>query len=215
MKKPRIYSLGGNVFSVEIPYKEQGKLKDERVKKAVSKAVKALEADKLIFTKELSKWDNCIKGDVFYKLAPKGVEAVLNRFNMAAPVSLAVRAKKADERVFHLIKKLIFRAKNIKILTAENENGVRLCDALMREFGEIGQIFPYDYVQRGGITVDLDKESICLFGKAELCGFEIEGEDYGYNIDLTQLLWARNGDFDKIVIKSCYCGKNKLTLKGF
>ena len=83
---------------------------------------------------------------------------------------------------------------------------------IMEEFGAVVEIVPYSFYPKEGITVNLDKNEICILGKWTLGNFEVETENFGYDIDSLELFSLQNKNFEGAVIKSCRCGKNKLTL---
>lgn len=210
-KKVKIYKLDDDVFAAELPFG----IKDKKIKKAIKNAKKALGADKILYTKDLYKWSEDKSEELFFKIAPKAAEAAAVRFGLGEPYSLAIRQTTVDDGALHTIKRLIYKANSIMLLTDKSRRCQRICDGIMEEFGAAVQIFPYNYTHAEGITIDLDKDNICVFGKSVLYDFEVDENDYGYSIDKNLLFAARNRNFDEIVIKSCFCGKNKLTLGGF
>ncbi len=213
-KKPLVHKLDNDLTVAELPFTEYEKVNDRKIEKAVLRAKKALNTDKILFTKDLLKWSDkdANSEELFYKMAPAAVLAVAKRFKISEPIHIAIRQKEVGEKTLYVIEKLIYKCQNIKILTDKGRRAIKLSDIIMREFGAAVWVLPYDYVEDKGITVDMDNNHLCVFGKSVIRNFEIGGENYGYDIDLVRLYELRKRDFDKIVIKSGYCGKNKLTL---
>ncbi len=212
IKKPRITELDKGIFLGEIP-----SCKDKRTKQAIEKAINALNVNEVILASDLKEWGGEYesKTDLFYKIAPRGAISLAEHFKIDTPFALAVREKEAGKKAEHIIKKLIFKCKGFKILTDNPQAAQKIADSILEKYGAVAQAFPYNYSEKDGLTVDLDEECIHILGQARAQKFEISEEGYGLDIDLVKLFWAKNKDFDKIVIKSCALGKNKLTLEGF
>lgn len=216
-KRPEIYKLEEGLYAAEIPFGRTDKLNDKKIRKIIEKAENALNADKILYTKELSKW---VKtpfdlGDCFYKMAPKAIKGAMHRFEIKEHLSLAIRQENPDEKALYAAEKMIFDCKSIKLFTDKNQKGRKVSDIVMDEYGAVMPIFPYNSALQDGITLDLDKNNLCIFGKWVLEDFEADINTYGYNIDTAELYRAQGKNFDEIIIKSCRCGKNKLTLKAF
>ncbi len=212
-KRIKATEIDKGVFLYEIPrYK-----RDKKIQKAVDKAVCAIGRGKIIFTRDMKKWGAKWEREqnLFFEIAPKCANAVKNRFEIAEPFDLAIRERSSGDKTLSVIRKMIYQGKSIKILTENQDKAREIADILMEEFGAVVEIFPYNYRAKQGLTVDLDKESIEIFGKATAHTFEIQGNSYKLDLDLLSLFKAQGKDFNEIVIKSFFIGKNKLTLQEF
>lgn len=215
-KKPQVYKLSNELFSAEIPYSldEIKRLSERKLEKVVKRAKTVLSRmgiDKIIYSKEIRKTSFDVS-EVFYKFAPMATRLAARRFDLKELFPLCVRQENPDNRALSVIKSMIYDAADIKILTDKPQKGGKIQKGIIEEFGAAVELLPYDFVSSEGITVNLDKNEICVFGKWVLRDFEIEAETFGYDVCGIELFALQNGDFEKTVIKSCRCGKNKLTL---
>ena len=214
--KVLVCNLSENVLVAEIPFSldEISKMPDKRRERVLKKAENALRnagADKIILTRELKKEPFDI-AEIFYKLVPNAVRLISAYFEIEPLYTLCVRQKSPDFKAFSVLKSLIFDGDNIKVLTDKAHKGAVIRERIMEEFGAVTEIFPYNFVSENGITVNLDKNEVCVFGKWVLKDFTLDVETFGYDVDSVELFYQMGGDFDEIVIKGCVCGKNKLTL---
>lgn len=209
--------LDDGLYAAEIAFKAKEKPSERRVRKYVLRAARLLDADKLIYAGELRKYEEYPfdLSEVFYKIAPNAARAAARHFKINEQKSVAIRVENPSGTELFIAEKLIYDCKNILLLTDRSQKGKRVADAIMEKFGAAVEIFPYNYISKGGITIDTDKSEILVFGRYALKDFEAEEELYGYDVNSLELAAARNRDFDKIHIKSCLCGKNKLTLEVF
>lgn len=215
--KPDIYKLEEGLYAAEIPFGRIDKLSDKKIIRTIQKAENALNTDKILYSKELSKWakSSYNLGDCFYKMSHKAIKGAMNRFEIKGHLCFAVRQSTPDEKALYAVEKMIFDCKSIKIFTDKAQRGSKISDIIMEEYGAAVHILPYNSVERDGITLDLDKNRLCVFGKWVLEDFQADINTYGYNVDTVELFMAWQKNFDEIIIKSCRCGKNKLTLKAF
>ncbi len=209
--------LDDGLYAAEIAFKAKEQPSEKRVRKYVLRAARLLDADKLIYAGGFKKYEEhpFDLSAVFYKIAPSAARAAVRYFKIKEPKSIAIRAENPSQRELFIAEKLIYDCKNILLLTDRAQNGKRVANALMEKFGAAVEVFPYNYISNGNITIDTDKNEILVLGRYALKDFEAEEEAYGYDVNSFELAAAKNRDFDKIHIKSCLCGKNKLTLEVF
>ncbi len=201
----------------ELPYSSDklAEINSEKRKKLIQKAEKILrrnETEKILIANELK---DCPFGiaDVFFRFAPCVVRLVAERFKVDFPVNLYIKQKTPDKRTEFIIRKMIYDTAGIGIVSDNFAVSREIAERIMAEFGAYTEIYGYETNPSDGITVFPDSGEIMVLGKWKLENFTAEIETYGYGVDSIELYQARNNDFDKIVIKDCQCGKNKLTLE--
>ncbi len=210
-RKIKICKVNDEIVVAKIPFVKSNSKKALKMNKRAEKKLKRLKADEIIYEKDLKDkpFDASL---VFYKITPKAIRLLAKRFEMDVPFCLSVRQKNPDFNALYIIRELIYEAKTINILTDKTGKALKIQSKVMEEFGAVANCIPYDYVEYSGITVNLDKNEICIFGKWICKDFTVDIEDFGYNLDTLELFYLQNKNFEDIIIKSCVCGKNKLTL---
>ena len=221
LKKPEILKLSDDFFVAEIPISEE-KLEEtaeKKLRRQTERAKKMLEAvgvKRILLTEDLKallkepKFNFC---DWFYRVSHKIVLWAAERFRIEYPIKLAIRQENPDFCGFYTAQKLIYDCSDLVLLTDKTQKGNKFCDKIMAEYGAATEILPYNALFGQGITVDLDRCEIRVLGKYVLNDFETADNTFGYNVSPVELCIARNGDYGDIEIKSCLCGKNKLTLQ--
>ncbi|MBE7012269.1 MAG: hypothetical protein E7415_06310 [Ruminococcaceae bacterium] len=214
MKKIRLFEYD-EFLVAQLPYipKDIKDLKRKKLERFLKKAKLLLlknGAEKIVLTRELKDYPYSIN-DVFFMFAHEVVVALNKYFKIQLPFKLYVKQKNPDERALFVAEKLIFDASEVGVLTDE-KTVIYIADRLLKEYGEYPKCFPYEYIPKDGIMVNLDESSILVDGKWKTEDFVISEETRGYNIDGAELHQIKYGNFDKIQIKECKCGKKKLTL---
>ncbi len=199
------------IVVVKIPFWEEEIAKASGLIKRAEKKLRRYGAEEIIYEKSLKETPFDLSR-VFYELAAQGTKILAKRFEAGEPFCLGVKQKIPDFKVLYLIKELIYDVKNISIFTEDKENALEIQGQIMEEFGATVEILPYDLYERDFVTVNLDENEIVIFGKVVCKDFVVKTENFGYDIDSLELFSLQNGNFKEAVIKSCLCGKNKLTL---
>ena len=211
LRKIKITEISQEFIAAEIPFLDADIKKAQRMFKRAERKLRRFGAEKIIYEKRL-KETPFDPSQVFYKLAGKGTKILAERFETGIPFCLHIRQGNPDFKAFYLMRKLIYDAKKISILTDKNSRASKMQQKIMEEFGAEVEVLPYSFYPKEGITINLDKNEICIFGKWVLRDFEVEIEKCGFDIDSLELFSLQNKNFQDAVIKSCRCGKNKLTL---
>lgn len=201
----------------ELPYSSDKlvEISDKKRRKLIQKAENVLRRNgvkMIVLTNEIKERPFEI-ADVFFRFAPYVVRLVAKRFGIEFPVNLYVKQKTPNKRTEFIIRKMIYDTAGIGIVSDNFNVSREIAERIMGEFGAYTEIYGYETNPCDGITVFPVSGEIMVFGKWKLDNFTVEIETYGYNVDSVELYQARDGDFDKIVIKDCRCGKNKLTLE--
>ncbi len=210
-QKVAIEEVAPEIIVAKIPFWEKEIAKASGLIKRAEKKLRRFGAEEIIYEKSLKETPFDLS-QVFYKLAAQGTKILAKRFEAGEPFCLGIKQKIADFKVLYLIKELIYDAKNISIFTEDKENALKIQGQIMEEFGATVEIIPYDLYERDFVTVNLDENEIVIFGKVVCKDFVVKTENFGYDIDSLELFSLLNGNFKEAVIKSCLCGKNKLTL---
>lgn len=207
-----MYPLEEELYVAEIPFVTE-EIKGKKLRKYIGKACKMLKKQgvkRIILTDGIKEKPYDI-GEDFYLFAHKAVLMAVRRFNIAKPVNLYVKQKRADTKTEFIIKSLIYDAGRIGILTDDYSEGERIADKIMLEYGAYTEIFDYDYIPDDGVIVLPDEAEMYVI-KWKLENFTADINCHGYNINSIELYKAKYDDFEEILIKDCQCGKNKLTL---
>lgn len=220
-KRVKILRLSEDIVAAEIPIWEEkfGTMNISKLKKQVKKAKRALEdcaVTEILLTNSLREALNEPKFDLkscFFELAHKIVLWAAKKYKIKYPFNLALRQENPNFAGFYTVQKLIYDCGDFALLTDKIQKGSRFCEKILEEYGAAAEILPYNTVFYRGITVDLDKSEVCLLGKYVLNDFEAEEDTFGYEVDSLELSAKLNENFGNADIKSCMCGKNKLTLK--
>lgn len=210
-KKVTIEEISPEIVVAKIPFWEEEIQKASGLIKRAEKKLRRFGAEEIIYEKSLKETPFDLSR-VFYKLAARGTRILAKRFEAGEPFCLGIKKKIPDFKVLYLIKELIYDVKSISVFTEDQREALKIQGQIMEEFGATVEILPYDLYGRDFVTVNLDENEIVIFGKVACKDFVVKTENFGYDIDSLELFSLQNGNFKEAVIKSCICGKNKLTL---
>ena len=210
-KKVTIEEVSPEIIVAKMPFGEEEIAKASGLIKRAEKKLRRYGAEEIIYEKSLKKAPFELS-QVFYKLAAEGTRILAKRFEAGEPFCLGIKQKIPDFKVLYLIKELIYDVKSISVFTEDQRETLKIQGQIMEEFGATVEILPYNSYERKGMTINLDENEIVIFGKTVCKDFTVKTENFGYNIDSLELFSLTNGNFKEAVIKSCLCGKNKLTL---
>ncbi len=210
-KKVAIEEASPEVIVAKIPFWEENIKKASGLIKRAEKKLRRCGAEKIIYEKSLKEAPFELS-QVFYKLAGKGTKILARRFEAGTPFCLGIKQKTPDFKSVYLLEELIYDVKKISIFTGDKRNALQIQGQIMEEFGATVEILSYNSYEREGMAINLDENEIVIFGKVVCKDFTVKTESFGYDIDSLELFSLQNGNFKEAVIKSCLCGKNKLTL---